>query len=46
MSKEEYLNQLHKYLRKLSGNKIMTTPWINFEEYFQETDEAGAQKID
>ena len=44
MSKEEYLNQLHKYLRKLP-KKDYDDVMDYFEEYFQETDEAGAQKL-
>lgn len=44
MSKEEYLNQLHKYLRKLP-KKDYDDVMEYFEEYFQETDEAGAQKL-
>ena len=44
MSKEEYLNQLHKYLRKLPKQDY-DDAMDYFEEYFQETDEAGAQKL-
>ena len=44
MSKEEYLNQLHKYLRKLPKQDY-DAAMDYFEEYFQETDEAGAQKL-
>ena len=44
MSREEYLNQLHKYLRKLPKQDY-DDAMDYFEEYFQETDEAGAQKL-
>ena len=41
MSREEYLNQLHKYLRKLPRQEYEDAMEY-FTEYFQETDEEGA----
>ena len=38
MSREEYLNQLHKYLRKLPRQDYEDAMEY-FTEYFQETDE-------
>ena len=46
MSKEEYLNQLHKYLRKLPRQDYEDAMEY-FTEYFQETDdEGGCQRTD
>lgn len=44
MSKEEYLNQLHKYLRKLPRQDYEDAMEY-FTEYFQETDEEGAVEL-
>lgn len=44
MSKEEYLNQLHKYLRKLPRQDYEDAMEY-FTEYFQETDEEGAAEL-
>lgn len=44
MSKEEYLNQLHRYLRKLPRQDYEDAMEY-FTEYFQETDEAGAEQL-
>ena len=44
MSKEEYLNQLHKYLRKLPRQDYEDAMEY-FTEYFQETDEEGAEEL-
>ena len=43
MSREEYLNQLHKYLRKLPRQDYEDAMEY-FTEYFQETDEEGADE--
>ena len=45
MSKEEYLNQYTNICGKLPKQDY-DDAMDYFEEYFQETDEAGAQKID
>ena len=42
MSREEYLNQLHKYLRKLPRQDYEDAMEY-FTEYFQETDEEGSR---
>ena len=44
MSREEYLNQLHKYLRKLPRQDYEDAMEY-FTEYFQETDEEGAEEL-
>ena len=44
MSREEYLNQLHKYLRKLPRQEYEDAMEY-FTEYFQETDEEGAAEL-
>ena len=44
MSREEYLNQLHKYLRKLPRQDYEDAMEY-FTEYFQETDEEGAAEL-
>ena len=44
MSKEEYLNQLHKYLRKLPRQDYEDAMEF-FTEYFQETDEEEAAEL-
>ena len=44
MSKEEYLNQLHKYLRKLPRQDYEDAMEY-FTEYFQETNEEGAAEL-
>ena len=44
MSKGEYLNQLHKYLRKLPRQDYEDAMEY-FTEYFQETDEEGAEEL-
>ena len=44
MSKEEYLNQLHKYLRKLPRQDYEDAMEY-FTEYLQETDEEGAAEL-
>ena len=44
MSREEYLNQLHKYLRKLPRQEYEDAMEY-FTEYFQETDEEGAEEL-
>ena len=44
MSKEEYLNQLRKYLKKLPQADYEDAMEY-FTEYFEETDEAGAQAL-
>lgn len=44
MSKEEYLNQLRKYLKKLPKEDFEDAMEY-FTEYFEETDEAGAQAL-
>lgn len=44
MSREEYLNQLHKYLRKLPRQEYEDA-MDYFTEYFQETDEEGAAEL-
>lgn len=44
MSKEEYLNQLHKHLRKLPRQDYEDAMEF-FTEYFQETDEEGAEEL-
>lgn len=44
MSREEYLNQLHKYLRKLPRQDYEDAMEY-FTEYFQETDEEGAVEL-
>jgi len=44
LSKEEYLNQLHKYLRKLPRQDYEDAMEY-FTEYFQETDEEGAAEL-
>ena len=44
MSREEYLNQLHKYLRKLPRQDYEDAMEY-FAEYFQETDEEGAAEL-
>ena len=44
MSTEEYLNQLHKYLRKLPRQDYEDAMEY-FTEYFQETDEEGAAEL-
>ena len=43
MSREEYLNQLHKYLRKLPRQDYEDAMEY-FTEYFQETDEEGDER--
>lgn len=45
MSREEYLNQLHKYLRKLPERQDYEDAMEYFTEYFQETDEEGAEEL-
>ena len=44
MSKEEYLKQLQKYLKKLPKQDYEDAMEY-FIEYFEETDEAGAQEL-
>ena len=44
MSREEYLNQLHKYLRKLPRQDYEDAMEY-FTEYFQETDEEEAAEL-
>ena len=44
MSREEYLNQLHKYLRKLPRQEYEDAMEY-FTEYFQETDEEGTAEL-
>lgn len=44
MSREEYLDQLHKYLRKLPRQDYEDAMEY-FIEYFQETDEEGAAEL-
>ena len=44
MSKEEYLNKLRKYLKKLPRDDYEDAMEY-FTEYFEETDEAGAQAL-
>ena len=44
MSREEYLNQLHKYLRKLPRQDYEDAMEY-FTEYFQETDDEGAEEL-
>ena len=44
MSKEEYLNQLHKYLRKLPRQDYEDAMEY-FTEYFQETNEEGVAEL-
>lgn len=44
MSKEEYLNKLRKYLKKLPQDDYEDAMEY-FTEYFEETDEAGAQAL-
>lgn len=44
MSKEEYLKQLQKYLKKLSSQDYEDAMEY-FTEYFEETDEEGAKEL-
>ena len=44
MSKEEYLKQLQKYLKK-HPKQDYEDAMEYFIEYFEETDEAGAQEL-
>lgn len=44
MSRDEYLNQLNKYLRKLPRQDYKDAMEY-FTEYFQETDEEGAAEL-
>ena len=44
MSKEEYLKQLQKYLKKLSLQDYEDAMEY-FTEYFEETDEEGAKEL-
>ena len=43
-TKKEYLDQLHKYLKKLPREDYEDAMEY-FTEYFEETDEEGAQKL-
>ena len=44
LSKEEYLKQLQKYLKKLSSQDYEDAMEY-FTEYFEETDEEGAKEL-